>query len=344
MIYTDLYLNDLKKNNFDINQLIYSNICISGGTGLIGSYLIDYLLSNLKYKGKIFALVRNVDIARSRFNLFNSDERLVLLPYDMKSPIRIDDKIDFVVHAASLTDPINYSKFPVETMKVNIFGLTYLLDFCASKNSRFLFLSSCEVYGENNHENLKENDYGFIDILNPRASYNEAKRCCETYCAAYKHEYNIDVKVLRLSRVYGPTMKMTDSKALSQFIKNSLRKENIVLKSLGNQLFNYTYVSDVIGAIIRVLSIKDNSDLNISFNFSNTELHSLKEISNFIASLSGTKVIFENPTSLEKAGYSKSIVSSMDCSLFKKIFGFSAEISIFEGIKRTLDVLRSQNF
>lgn len=342
MIYSKLYLQDLCNNDFDVKSICNKNICISGATGLIGSYFIDYLLTSKDFHGIIFALVRNIDNAKQRFYKFVKDKRLHFIMYDFEEPLNFDDRVDVIIHAASLTDPIGYSKFPVETMSINIFGLSYLLNLCKQKNSSFIFLSSCEVYGINPKENLKENDYGYINILDSRASYNEAKRCCETFCVSFAKEFNADVKILRLSRVFGPTMKMSDSKALSQFIRNGLLRQNIVLKSAGTQKFNYTYVSDVVGALIILISRARQTDMPISYNFTNTELYSLKEIATYIATLSKTSVIFDIPSEIEKQGYSKSTISSMDCSLFESIYGFAAKTPVFEGIKKTISILQSK--
>lgn len=343
MEYNELYIEELSHNRFSTEFLNYKNICISGATGLIGSYLIDFLLINNNFKGKIYALVRNVDSATIRFSKFLKDSRLIFVKYSLESYLDIDDEIDFIVHAASLTDPINYSLHPVETMKVNIFGLNYLLSFAKEKNARFLFLSSCEVYGNNIKRDLSENEYGYVDILDTRSSYNEAKRCCETFCASYAKEYSVNITILRLSRVFGPTMKLEDTKAISQFIKNSLNGENIVLKSKGDQLFNYTYVSDVIGAILSVFRKTFDVNTPISFNFTNTELHNLKEIASFCSQLSNTSVVYDLPSSVEKRGYSKAVVSSMSCKLFNEYFDFIPQVTLFEGISRTYKILKGED-
>lgn len=338
MIYSDIYKKSILELNFDYHLYDNKTICISGATGLIGSYLIDYLLMHNDSRVRIIALVRNIDKAKIRFCEFKNDDRLTFIKANLSLQIIVDDDIDYVIHAASLTDPKNYSLYPVETMNVNMFGTSNLLKLALQKKAKFLFLSSCEVYGENSKKNLKEDEYGYIDILNPRACYNEAKKASETLCVSYKKEFNLDVLILRLSRVYGPTMKLEDTKALSQFINNALNNENIILKSTGEQLFNYTYVGDVVNAILIAL-INENKE--ICYNFASSELVPLKEIAYSIAKFSKSTVEFDLPNDIEKVGFSKANISSLDSTKFFIEFNINAQTSLVNGIEKTINLLKT---
>lgn len=340
-MYNTLYLDEIKKYNQEIDYsfLDSKTICLSGATGLIGSFLIDSILINPFQKTKIVALVRNIEKARKRFYYFSNDSRLIFIHQDLLKEIDIVDDVDFVLHLASLTDPYNYSHYPIEVMNTNYIGTKNLLDLAFKKKAKFLLSSTCEIYGKNECMELKENNYGYVDILDPRSCYNESKKASETLCVCYHKEKNVDVVVARLSRVYGPTMKLEDTKALSQFINKAINNDDIVLKSKGEQRFNYTYVGDVVHAIAILLK---NSHISSAYNFTNEELIPLKDIASYLATFNGKKVVFNLPSEEERAGYSKSLVSSLSCELFQKEFKYKAKVNLFDGLKLTLNILQEK--
>lgn len=338
-MYTKKYLEEVKaySTRIDYNYLNNKTVCLSGGTGLIGSFFVDTLLINDKINCKVILLVRNIDKAKERFSLFNNDARLEIVKADLLNCIRIDEKVDYVLHLASLTDPYNYAIHPVEIMNTNFIGAKNLLDLANKNKAKFLLSSTCEVYGKNENTLLKENDYGYIDILEPRSCYNESKKASETLCVCYKKEKGVDVVIARLSRVYGPTMKLDDTKAMSQFIVKALNNEDIVLKSKGTQLFNYTYVGDVVKAL-SVLLQKENK--YFAYNVANDELISLKDIALHIASKANTKLVFDLPSEVETKGFSKSLVSSLDSTLFNEEYDCKIDTKLFDGLDKTLDILK----
>lgn len=339
MFYSPEYLNEIVHvfEDIDLSKFEGKTICLSGATGLIGSYLIDSLLVVPNRDIKIIALVRNIDKAQDRFFYFISDRRLEFKEVNLSEKIEIDEPIDYLIHLASLTDPLNYSLHPISTMNTNYLGTKNLLDLASKKSAKFMFISSCEVYGKNESHLIKENDYGYIDILDSRSCYNESKKASETLCICYQKEKGIDVVIPRLSRVYGPTMKVEDTKVLSQFINKALNKENIVLKSKGEQLFNYTYVSDVVRALIILLI---NKNQHVAYNINSDELIKLKEIAEHIAKIANTRVIFDIPDEVEAKGYSKSNVSSLDNSLFINEYNFKYQMKLFDGIENTIKLIK----
>lgn len=337
-MYNFKYINEIKKNNklFDYHCFDNKTLCISGGTGLIGSFLVDTILCDENINCKIILLVRNLEKAKQRFAYFNTDKRLEFIRIDLTKKIIISDRIDYVLHLASLTDPYNYAKHPIQIMETNFIGSKNLLDLAKEKQAKFFLSSTCEVYGINDSHLIKENDYGYIDILDPRACYNESKKAAETLCACYKKEFDIDIVIGRLSRVYGPTMKLNDTKALSQFILKCLNKEDVVLKSLGEQEFNYSYVGDIVKAISILLV---NSNKHLAYNITNNNVFKLKDIARFLAERNGKKVLFDIPDKIESQGYSKSKTSSLDASLFNEEYNYELKTDIYDGLNVTLSIL-----
>jgi len=348
----DLYRNTLYIE--DVNKVADSNICwdklkgksllISGASGMVGSFFIDVILrKNETGLGCIiYALIRNEIEARSRFSKWNNCPYLHFVVCDVNKVFTFNDigKIDYVLHLASNTHPIQYSTDPIGTIITNIIGLQNMLEFaCIHHTSRFVFASSVEVYGENRGDVVEfEEDYcGYINSNTLRAGYPESKRCGEALCQAYRRQKGMDIVIARLARTYGPTMKNTDTKAVSQFIKKSVAKENIILKSMGLQIYSYTYVVDAVyGLLYILLTGVDGEAYNISDEGSNI---SLKDLAYLIANWSQTKVIYEAPDEVEAAGYSGSTKAVMNDQKIKAL-GWKPFYTIHQGILRTLDILR----
>ena len=345
-----LYLEDIAyvtKLDLPWENLQGKNILISGATGLIGSFLVDVLMS-LNEKGlncTVYALNRNEEKAIQRFPKWINSNYLHFIPYDIKKPLERDDleKTHYILHLASNTHPIQYSTDPIGTIATNIIGAQNLLDFAIEHNAmRFVFASSNEIYGENRGDtDFFDEDYcGYINCNSLRAGYPESKRCGESLCQAYRMQKGLDVVIPRLTRTYGPTMIMSDTKAISQFIKKGVAGENIVLKSAGTQYYSYTYVADAVsGLLFAMLKGENGEAYNIADEKSDIRLKDLAEL---IAGISGTKVVFEMPDSIEEAGYSKATKARLNGTKIKKI-GWNAKYTIEDGIKKTIKILTQKN-
>lgn len=329
------------------DKLQNKSVLISGASGMIGSCLIDVIMQKNKegMNCKIYAIGRNKDKIIDRFSYCAGSNYFKILQHDINQPLLQDDigDVDFVIHLASNTHPVAYANDPIGTISANIIGTQNMLDFAVKHNSsRAVFASSVEVYGENrgDTEYFSEDYCGYINPNTLRAGYPESKRCGEALCQAYIKQKNIDVVIARLSRSYGPTMLMSDSKAISQFIKKGLASENIVLKSTGNQFYSYTYVSDAVSGLLTVLlKGKTGEAYNIADERSDI---TLKDLAEKIASYAGTRVVFEIPDETEKLGYSTATKALLDGNKLKSL-GWSAEYDMDSGISRTLDILKIEN-
>ena len=221
---------------------------ISGATGLIGSFLVDVIMHQNKVEElqcKVYALGRSEEKAKARFGYCYESEWFQFIPYDINKPFVRDDigDIDYVLHLASNTHPVAYATDPIGTITTNIIGTQNMLDFAHAHHAkRCAFASSNEVYGENRGdvEKFDERYCGYIDCNTMRAGYPESKRCGEALCQAYIKQKGMDIVIPRLTRSYGPTMLMSDTKAISQFIRKAIAGEDIVLKSEGTQYYSYT--------------------------------------------------------------------------------------------------------
>ena len=226
----EMYMEDVKRVgslNLPWDKLRDKSLMLSGATGLIGSFLVDVIMEkNISdsLNCTIFALGRNEEKAKTRFNKHAKDKLLIFINYDVKMPLIRDElgNVDFILHLASNTHPMQYSTDPIGTVTTNIIGVQNMLDFAVDHNAtRFAFASSNEIYGENRGdvEFFNEDYCGYINSNTMRAGYPESKRCGEALCQAYKAQKGLDIVVPRLTRSYGPTMLMSDTKAVSQFIR-----------------------------------------------------------------------------------------------------------------------------
>lgn len=338
-----LYKEDIEKCcGLEINWESFRNksILITGASGMIGSFLIDvFMQKNLGCD--IYAVGRNVKKAKIRFAPYWDKQEFHFIETDINKEICIgSNRIDFIVHGASNTHPIAYAEDPIGTVTTNVIGTYNILELASVKRTkRVAFLSSVEVYGENRGdcEKFKEDYCGYIDCNTMRAGYPESKRAGESLCQAYIKQKQLDIVIPRLPRTYGPTMQMTDSKAIAQFIKKGIAKEDVILKSEGKQLYSYCHVLDSVSGILWCLTEgKCGEAYNIADDASDIQM---KDLAAIIAQYVGTKVIFDLPDVVEQAGYSKATKALLDSDKLQKL-GWKAVYDMNEGLRRTIEILQ----
>lgn len=343
----ELYVEDLEyaaRVDLPWEKLSSKSILLSGATGMIGSFLIDVIMYKNKYDNlncHVYAVGRNEDKARNRFETYWENNNFDFVQHDVNKPMDCLNlnTINYVLHLASNTHPMAYSTDPIGTITTNIMGVYNMLEFSATVNAdRMAFASSNEIYGENRGdvEKFDEKYLGYIDCNTMRAGYPESKRCGEALCQAYIAQKGLDVVIPRLTRSYGPTLLNSDTKALSQFLKKGLAHEDIVLKSAGTQYYSYTYVADAVVGLLTVLLCGEKGEAyNISDEASDIML---KDLAAIIAKASGTKVVFDVPDAVEAAGYSTATKARLDNRKITEL-GFKARYDIETGISRTLKIM-----
>ena len=250
------------------------------------------------------------------------------------------DAIDYIFHAASNTHPVAYANDPIGTVVTNIIGLDNLLNFASEHGcSRFLFASSNEIYGENRGdvELFDEKYCGYIDCNTMRAGYPESKRAGEALCQAYIRQKGLDVVVPRFTRSFGPSLLKTDTKALSQFIRKGVDREDIVLKSEGTQFFSYTYVCDAVSGMLYCLFMGECGE---AYNIADVSCDiTLRDLAKTIADYVGTRVVFDLPDAVEAAGYSKATKARLDSSRLQSL-GWRAQFDMKTALAHTIDIMR----
>lgn len=260
-----IFEEDIKNiiNDFDMSVFDGKTILVTGATGLIGKLCVKSLL-NSGYNTQVIALVRDEEKAK---NIFGESKRLTYLVQDINQRINTTRRVDYIIHAASTTSSKDFVEKPVETIYTAINGSRNVLEFAKNKRLEgMVYLSSLEIYGVNEKENIKEEDYGYIDILNPRSSYSESKKMVETMCISYGTEYGVPVKIARLAQTFGAGVSISDNRVFAQFAKAIINKENIILHSKGETKRNYCYTTDAVRGIFTILTKGEN---NNAYNVAN---------------------------------------------------------------------------
>ncbi len=257
-----------------------STIMITGATGLIGEQIVKSIILANEEKNtniKILALVRNKKKALEKFS---KNKNLKFIIQDISKHVKYNGNVDFIIHTANSTSSRDFVEKPVETIDSIMTGTTNILEFGKSKNIKgMVYLSSMEVFGKTDFEKvepLKEEDYGYIDILNTRSSYPEGKKLAETLCHSYCKEYNVPVKIARLVQTIGAGVNYNDNRVFAQFARNICEKKNIVLKTTGDSARSYCYVTDTITALFTLLEKGNNGE---TYNVANESTNcSIKEL------------------------------------------------------------------
>ena len=242
--------------NNGLKELYDKSVMVTGASGMIGSYFIYTLIKlNEKYSAniKIIPVVRNINKLSSEIR---SKNYVFPIVQDVVEKINYNEDVDFIIHSASPASPKIMKEKPVETNLANTMGTANTLIFARDYNSQgYLFISSREIYGDpiNNEKYFTENDFGFVDHLIPRNAYAEGKKAAENMCIGFKEEYGLNTKIVRLAHTYGPGMSINDGRVQADFLKNIINNEDIILKSDGSSIRTYTYISDAISAMFKII-------------------------------------------------------------------------------------------
>lgn len=330
-----IFEEDIKNivKDFDMTVFDGKTVLVTGATGLIGKLCVKSLLAS-GLNIQVIALVRNKEKA---LNIFGENKKLSLLVQDINQKIQTERKVDYIIHTASTTSSQDFVEKPVETIYTALNGTRNVLEFAKNKKIiGMVYLSSLEVYGVPQKEDIKEEDYGFIDILNPRSSYSESKKMVETLCISYGSEYGVPVKIARLSQTFGAGVSKGDNRVFAQFAKAVINEENIVLHTKGETKRNYCYTTDAIRGIFTVLT---KGEKNNAYNVANKNTYI--SIADMAKSLENdkTKVVFEIDNI--NRGYNPTVKICLNTEKLESL-GWQAKVNLEEMFKRTIEDLKEK--
>lgn len=323
-------------------------ILVSGANGMLPSYMVETLLflnEIRNYNIKVVALVRNIEKAKNVFEDYENNCKLEFLVQDVTQPIQYEGTINFIVHAASQAAPSYYGVDPVGTFKANTVGTINLLDLAKEKEVEgFLYFSTGSIYGNIEGEKvlLDESMTGNVNILEVRNCYAESKRAGENACVCYNYQFKIPTKIVRIFHTFGPKVNLKDGRVFSDFCKNIVNGENIVLKSDGSAKRSFLYVADAVIAYFKILL--DGEDAK-AYNVGGDVEHeiSIRDLSELLVGLYPEKdlrVIYdvdENDLTYAKMRTpQKQVLPKLDKI---KSLGWNPTTSVKECFRRTIDAL-----
>jgi dTDP-glucose 4,6-dehydratase len=303
-------------------------VVITGAAGFIGSHLTETLLDrNYEVIGIDNLLTGDMsNIA----HLANRD--FTFIKHDVTNYIHIEGEVAYVLHWASPASPIDYLELPIPTLKVGALGTHKALGLAKAKRATFVLASTSEVYGDPLEHPQKESYWGNVNPVGPRGVYDEAKRFAEAMTMAYHRYHGLDTKIVRIFNTYGPRLRLNDGRAVPAFMSQVLRNEDVTVFGDGTQTRSFTYITDLVDGIIRLMLSKENDPINIG----NPREMTIEEIAKAIIKMTDAKsrIVYRPlPTDDPK-------VRQPDITRARTLLGWEPNVALEEGLVKTIEYFR----
>ncbi|MDI6758737.1 MAG: SDR family oxidoreductase [Candidatus Omnitrophota bacterium] len=327
-------------------------VVITGGAGFIGSHLCDRLLiegfkvicidnfitgtpNNIKHLLKNEALPRAIRRGgfferniESCFKAGRMSKNFRFIEQDVTKYINIKEKVDYVLHFASLASPEDYLKYPIPTLKSGSLGTHNALGLAKQKKAKFMLASTSEVYGDPLIHPQPESYWGNVNPVGVRGCYDESKRFAEALTMAYHRVHKIDTKIVRIFNTYGPRMKASDGRVVPNFIYQALHNKSLTVYGKGNQTRSFCYVDDLIEGIFRFMHCRINEPINLG----NPNEFTILELAKLITQLTATKSkIIYKPLPEDDPKQRQP-----DISKAKNLLKWQPKIELKQGLEKTI--------
>lgn len=339
-IYLEDNFNIANNKAIDWNALMNSTILVTGATGLIGATLIRGIMEyNHSFEGniRVIALVRNEAKARQMFSSYLEKGWMHLVIGDVTSLTVLEQDIDYIIHGASVTSSRDFVDKPVETIMTAIEGTKNILELAKSKKVKgMVYMSSMEVYGTPlDDKPLTEERMGYLNPLAVRSSYSESKQMVENLCVAYHAEYQVPVKIVRLTQTFGPGVAADDGRVFAEFARCATAGRDIRLQTAGLTERMYLYTADAVTALLTVLTKGKSGD---AYNAANRDTYcSIKEMADMVAAKFGqgkSKVVIDIPDT-PNTSYNPVCHVYLECQKLEQL-GWKADIDLENMYKRMI--------
>lgn len=338
---SNIEINDIKSVVSDsiCKELFGSSVLITGATGLIGSFFIKSLieLNDTQNAGiTINAVVRNEAKAKALFG-----DKVNLVVSDIVDITSLPFEVDYMFHGASITSSKDMVEKPVETIDIAIKGTENMLKIAKDMKSlkAFVYMSSLEVYGVTSPDIkiITESDYGYIDQLNVRSSYSLGKRMVECLCASYASEYNVPVKIVRLTQTFGPGVAYNDGRVFADFARCVIEGRNIILHTKGETVRNYCYLSDAVTALMTVAVRGEVAEAyNIANEDSDISIYDMAKMLCTFVPEKGIDVVIEDNGNAAKMGYNPTIKIKLGTAKLRAL-GWEAKVGLEDMFKNLIE-------
>ena len=256
-------------------------VVVTGGAGFLGSYICERLLA----RGNEVVAVDNLVTGRRENVAHLAESRAFALRLaDITQPWDVDGPVDGVMNFASPASPIDYARLPMETLLTGTVGTLNALELARRKNARFMQASTSEIYGDPLVHPQREDYWGNVNTIGPRAIYDEAKRVSETFATAFQRCHDVDVRVVRIFNTYGPRMRRNDGRAVPAFLTQALAGEPLTVFGDGSQTRSLCYVDDLITGIMQLW----DSEYALPVNMGNPEEVTMLQLAELVRSITAS--------------------------------------------------------
>jgi dTDP-glucose 4,6-dehydratase len=315
------------------NLISFTGKCflVTGGGGFLGSHLCEALLSR---GSEVIAVDDFITGRKKNIAHLIENPAFRLVEQDITRALEIDGGLDGIFHMASPASPVDYAKYPIETLRVGAVGADNVFALARQKNCPVLIASTSEVYGDPAVHPQKESYWGNVNPIGPRGCYDESKRYQEALAMAYHRVHGVSIRVVRIFNTYGPRMRTNDGRVVPNFCIQALRGEPLTVYGDGKQTRSFCYVDDLIAGILKLFSTEHFEPVNIG----NPEEHTILNFAQKIISLTGSKSkIVHEPLPVDDPK-----VRCPDISKAREILGWQPSVSIDDGLKRTIEYFRDE--
>jgi UDP-glucuronate decarboxylase len=304
-------------------------VLVTGGAGFIGSHLCGRLLKD----GCEVLCVDNYFTGR-RDNIapLLDDPRFEALRHDITFPLYVE--VDQIYNLACPASPVHYQFDPVQTLKTSVLGAVNMLGLAKRTKAKVLQASTSEIYGDPEVHPQPESYCGHVNVIGPRACYDEGKRCAETLFFDYYRQHRVRIKVARIFNTYGPNMLPHDGRVMSNFIIQALQGEPLTIYGSGSQTRSFCYVDDLIEGLVRLMATGD--DVVGPFNLGNVEEVTMLDLARAVLERTGS------PSRLEfrDLPVDDPVRRQPDITLARRQLGWQPNVGLNEGLARTVDYFR----
>ena len=298
---------------------------VTGGSGFLGSHIIDRLMKN----GEKVICIDNLDTGIiCNVKKWLNKKNFIFINEDVKTVALNNSDISHIWHLACPASPLYYQQNPLNTMDINYLGTKNILEIARQHRAKLLFASSSEIYGTSINFPQNEISAGFVNPNGLRSCYLEGKRIAETLCYEYRRLFNMDIKVVRIFNTYGPKMGLNDKRVISEFILRLMKNQDIIIYGDGNQTRSFCYVDDTLDMIFNVMS----GDYYGPINIGNDEEIRIKDLAFLISSKLNKKLII----SYEKSRMEDPIRRVPSIKIANDIFDWSPKIKLEKGLDLTI--------
>lgn len=321
------------------------NVLVTGGAGFIGSHLCDLLIQNsnvICFDDFTSSQEKNIDhlLQNPNFEFINQDinEPIELEKFLELKRFNINVQgIQEIYHLACPTSPKKFDNFKIKTLKTSCQGTINILELAKQYRAKFLFASSSVVYGARKGEDgrFKEDDFGQVNFISPRACYDEGKRFAETCVETYRQVYGLDTKILRIFRTYGPRLPLFEGHMVTDFVLQALNNKPLVIYGDENFSSSFCYVSDVVEGMAKIME----SDEHVPFNIGHPEKYKMVDLAKKIIAKtkSSSEIIFREYLPFMTP------LGLPDINAIKEKLDWYPVVTIDEGLDQTIEeVTRNQ--